>query len=188
MSSERLPLTSLPDCVEEAYEHVSHGINLLNILVIEDSILRLKKSGSALPQPDALRAMREALIDATVLAQEETLELSYADVMSFWKALCGFASESGLYPGDRRELEIWKSPLPLKDPRAISLCAFLRCVESLRATMFSETDKSGKLAEIPAIIAEGETSRMSLITPADRMAALDDIGRAVGESFDGLGR
>jgi len=188
MGSEKLSLTSLPDCVEEAYEHVSHGINLLNILVIEDSISRLKRSGAVLPQPDALRAMREALIDATVLAQEDTLELSYADVMNFWKALCSFASESGLSSGDRRELESWKSPLPLKDPRAISLCAFLRCVECLRATMFSETDNAGKLAEIPAVMAEGDTRRMSLITPADRMAALDDIGRAVGESFDSLGR
>jgi len=184
MSTERLAITSLPDCAEAAYERVSYGINLLNLLAIEDSLLRLKRKTAALPSPDALQTMREALVEATVLSMRDTLESANDDVFNFWKALCEFARQAGLSSGERTSREIWKSPLVLKDPRAVSLLSYLRSVENLRRVMFSETGSAQKLAEIPAIIAEGDSCRISLVTPADRAAALDDISRAVAESFD----
>ncbi|MGV8121279.1 MAG: hypothetical protein AB2L14_16075 [Candidatus Xenobiia bacterium LiM19] len=183
MSTERIAIASLPDCAEAAYERVSYGINLLNLLAIEDSLVRLTKK-DALPSPDVLQTMREALVEATVLSMRDTLESANDDVLNFWKALCEFAQQAGLASGERASGEIWKSPLVLKDPRAVSLLSYLRSVENLRRVMFSETGSAQRLAEIPAIIAEGDSSRMSIVTPADRAAALDDISRAVALSFD----
>lgn len=186
MSTERLAITSLPDCAEAAYERVSYGINLLNLLAIEDTLIRLRRGDAALPSPDALQTMREALVEATVLSMRDTLESANDDVLNFWKALCEFARQAGLASGERANGETWKSPLVLKDPRAVSLLSYLRSVENLRRVMFLETGSADRLAAIPAIIAEGNSSRTSLVTPADRTAALDDISRAVAESFDRL--
>ncbi|GEM_PF-1921138 len=196
MNTDEMAITSLPDHVDAAYEHVSYGINLLSLLVIEDSLVRLKRKGSDLPTPDALQAMREALINATVLAKRNTLEAAYTDVHNFWMILCEYAQQAGLTSGEQSSGEqrsgeqssgeAEKSPLALKDPRALSLISFLRCVENLRSIMCSETGNKEKLEEVPRIITLGNSFRTSLVVPADRVAALDDISRAVADAFDSL--
>lgn len=184
MSDQNLTASSISDFTDAAYESLTYGISLLSLLVLEDSITRLKKSG--IPPPEVLNPMREALLNATVITKKEILESAYSDITSFWWKMCEFAKQAGFVQKEVSGKVSFESPLILSEKRAMSLLTLLKCIEALRKEMSQAAGNSDKLAGISKIISEGNSALLHLPLPVDRASALENIDIAVTKAFDDL--
>ena len=177
--------TALAQEVNDAFERLRDGIDLLNVLMVEQV---LAHHGEAGRQPDDAAWL--ALRRATIFSHPQDLEQAHADLEQFSRRLWVLADQAEVDPSAGMHAAHGGNvgPMVEEEPDAEwaetrAVTDWLESISTLRDILVDLQKDPSRAAELPALRARADQARRLLDTPAARQAAVQALERRAEALF-----
>lgn len=177
--------TALAQEVNDAFERLRDGIDLLNVLMVEQV---LAHHGEAGRQPDDAAWL--ALRRATIFSHPQDLEQAQADLEQFSRRLWALAEQAeaatpaGAHPPHSGNVGLIVEEEPsAESAEARAMTEWLESISTLRDVLVALQTDPSRAAELPALRARAGQARRLLDTPTARQVAVQALERRAEALF-----